>query len=310
MKKYTFSFVIIFAVSIAYFFPQYFISYNGIKLSSFIVPFLQLIMFGMGTTLSLADFKGILNTPKLVFIGLGCQFLIMPFWGLGLTKIFDFPTEIAAGILLVGCSPSGLASNVMALLAKANVALSITVTAFATMLAPILTPFLMKILAGTLIEIDFLSMMWDMTKIVLLPVIIGFAINKLFPVYLAKVKHLLPVLSMIGISFVIIAVTAAGNESLKTVGLTLLLAVIMHNIGGYVFGYFSAKAFGLNKQNAKTIALEVGLQNAGLASALANEMGKLATVGLASGIFGPMMNLSGSILASWWGNKPLDQETK
>jgi len=141
MKKYTFSFVITLAVSIAYFFPQYFISYNGVKLSAFIVPFLQLIMFGMGTTLSLADFKGILNTPKLVLIGLGCQFLIMPFWGLGLTKIFDFPTEIAAGILLVGCSPSGLASNVMALLAKANVALSITVTAFATMLAPILTPF-------------------------------------------------------------------------------------------------------------------------------------------------------------------------
>jgi len=303
MKKYIYPFSIILIVIVAYNFPDYFVAYNGVKFSKFIIPILQVIMLGMGSTITEEDFMAIVKTPKLVLIGLVAQFMIMPLLGFGLTKVFDFPPEIAAGMVLIGCSPSGLASNVMAMLAKANLALSICITTMATLLAPILTPLLMKTLGGELIEIKFLSMVWDMTKIVILPVVLGVLANRFFPVFMAKIKNILPYFSMVGIGFIIIIVTASGQKSLETVGGLLLLAVLIHNVGGYLLGYFSAKLLKLKEKDARAIALEVGMQNGGLASALANEMGKLATVGLASAIFGPMMNISGSLLASWWGSK-------
>jgi BASS family bile acid:Na+ symporter len=303
MKKYIYPFSIILIVIVAYNFPDYFVAYNGVKFSKFIIPILQVIMLGMGSTITEEDFMAIVKTPKLVLIGLVAQFMIMPLLGFGLTKLFDFPAEIAAGMVLIGCSPSGLASNVMAMLAKANLALSICITTMATLLAPILTPLLMKTLGGELIEIKFLSMVWDMTKIVILPVVLGVLANRFFPVFMAKIKNILPYFSMVGIGFIIIIVTASGQKSLETVGGLLLLAVLIHNVGGYLLGYFSAKLLKLKEKDARAIALEVGMQNGGLASALANEMGKLATVGLASAIFGPMMNISGSLLASWWGSK-------
>jgi bile acid:Na+ symporter, BASS family len=303
MKKYIYPFSIILIVIVAYNFPDYFVEYNGVKFSKFIIPILQVIMLGMGSTITEEDFMAIVKTPKLVIIGLVAQFMIMPLLGFGLTKVFDFPVEIAAGLVLIGCSPSGLASNVMAMLAKANLALSICITTMATLLAPILTPLLMKTLGGELIEIKFLSMVWDMTKIVILPVVLGVLANRFFPVLMAKIKNILPYFSMVGIGFIIIIVTASGQKSLETVGGLLLLAVFIHNVGGYLLGYFSAKLLKLKEKDARAIALEVGMQNGGLASALANELGKLATVGLASAIFGPMMNISGSLLASWWGTK-------
>jgi BASS family bile acid:Na+ symporter len=303
MKKYIYPFSIILIVIVAYNFPDYFVAYNGVKFSKFIIPILQVIMLGMGSTITEEDFMAIVKTPKLVIIGLVAQFMIMPLLGFGLTKVFDFPSEIAAGMVLIGCSPSGLASNVMAMLAKANLALSICITTMATLLAPILTPLLMKTLGGELIEIKFLSMVWDMTKIVILPVVLGVLANRFFPVFMAKIKNILPYFSMVGIGLIIIIVTASGQKSLETVGGLLLLAVLIHNVGGYLLGYFSAKLLKLKEKDARAIALEVGMQNGGLASALANEMGKLATVGLASAIFGPMMNISGSLLASWWGSK-------
>jgi BASS family bile acid:Na+ symporter len=303
MKKYIYPFSINLIVIIAYNFPSYFKEINGVKFSTFIIPILQVIMLGMGSTITEEDFLAIVKTPKLVLIGLVAQFMIMPLLGFGLTKLFDFPAEIAAGMVLIGCSPSGLASNVMAMIAKANLALSICITTMATLLAPILTPLLMKSLGGQLIEIKFLSMVWDMTKIVILPVVLGVLANRFFPILMAKIKNILPYFSMVGIGFIIIIVTASGQKSLETVGGLLLLAVFIHNVGGYFLGYFSAKILKLKEKDARAIALEVGMQNGGLASALANEMGKLATVGLASAIFGPMMNISGSLLASWWGSK-------
>ncbi|AWV99644.1 bile acid:sodium symporter family protein [Arcticibacterium luteifluviistationis] len=301
MKNYLYTIVIIVLVIIAYNFPEYLINVGGVKLTLLIIPVLQIIMFGMGTTITIDDFLGILKTPKLVLIGLFLQFMIMPIWGYGLTQVFDFPPEIAAGMILIGSSPSGLASNVMSLLAKANIALSITLTIFATMLAPILTPTLMQWLAGEFIEIDFWGMMWSMCKIVILPVAVGFLLNRFVPKQIQAIKKILPLFSMAGIAYVITVVTAAGQASLAAVGALLFVAVVLHNLGGYAFGYGAAKLFRLNKRDARTIALEVGMQNGGLASALAVEMGKVATVGLASTIFGPLMNVTGSMLASWWG---------
>jgi bile acid:Na+ symporter, BASS family len=302
-KNYSFSICILIAVGIAFLYPQYFIEYKGFKFSGLIIPLLQIIMLGMGMTMSIEDFMGIIKTPKAVLVGLFCQFLIMPFWGYMLTLFFDFPAEIAAGILLIGCSPSGLASNVMSLIAKANVALSITITTFATLLAPILTPLLMKLLGGQYIEIEFWNMFNDIINIIILPIGVGFLFNRYFSSFSQKLLKILPLVSMIGIALILMVIVAAGQASLKTVGITLLLVVVLHNLGGYFFGYNLAKFLGMKTQECRTIALEVGLQNGGLASGLANQMGKLATVGLAPALFGPIMNITGSLLAGWWGRK-------
>lgn len=306
LKGYAYTTVIFMGVSAAMFYPQYFIQIGDYKLSKLILPLLQVIMFGMGTTMTFDDFIGIIKTPKAVIIGLCCQFAIMPTLGFAIANLFHFPPEIAAGVILIGCSPSGLASNVMALIAKANVALSITITTCATLLAPVMTPLLMKLLAGQFIEIAFWSMVWDITKIIIIPLIIGFVINRYMKKLADLLKDYLPFISMAGIAVIITIITAAGQASLLNVGGLLIVAVLMHNLGGYILGYSAARLFGMKEQDCRTVAIEVGLQNGGLASGLANQMGKLATVGLAAALFGPIMNITGSVLASWWGREKAD----
>ena len=308
--------------------------------------------------------------PKGVIAGIICQYTIMPLVGISVALMFNFPPEIAAGIVLVGSSPSGLASNVMSFLARANLALSVTLTAFATLLSPLLTPFLMKTLAGEMVDVNFWKMMLDIFNMVILPIIAGlifniFSLSKvskrgiiiqlisyfliivlnnfiswktagisgvaffqgistdvfwfmLLPVagafvfkYLARgdeewLNKTLAFISMLGIGIIITIITAAGRDSLLEVGLLLILACFMHNMFGYGLGYSVARfVLRMNEQDCRTIALEVGMQNGGLASGLALQMGKVATVGLAPAIFGPMMNITGSSLATWWRNKTM-----
>ncbi len=304
MKNYLYTALIVLMVILGYNFPETFVQIGDYKLSKSIMPLLQVIMFGMGTTTTFEDFMGIIKTPKAVIIGICCQFIIMPTLGFTLTKVFNFPPEIAAGVILIGSSPSGLASNVMAYLAKANVPLSITITTFATLLAPILTPLLMKLLGEQYIEIEFFSMFWDISKIVIIPLTIGFTFNHFFSSTAKYLQNFLPLVSMAGIALIILIVTSAGQKSLQNVGSLLLLAVFIHNIFGYLLGYWGARMFNLKEQDCRTIAIEVGLQNGGLASGLANQMGKIATVGLAPALFGPLMNITSSILANWWGRNP------
>lgn len=303
MKSYLFTIAVVLAATVAVLFPQLFTEVGGWPLKNLIVPLLQIIMFGMGATMSWQDFRNVVKMPKAVIVGLLCQFTIMPLVGFGLANGFGFPPEIAAGIVLIGCSPSGLASNVMAYIAKANVALSITITTLATLLSPILTPALMKLLAGQFVEISFLAMMWDITKMVILPVVLGLAVNKLLGEKGSLLKRLLPVLSMAGIACIIMIVTAAGHESLLKVGVLMVLAVLLHNGLGYLLGYWGARLAGLDEQSCRTVSIEVGLQNAGIASGIALKLGKLATMGLAAVLFGPLMNFTGSLLANWWGKR-------
>lgn len=268
----------------------------------------MIIMFGMGTTMGLKDFEGIVKAPRSVFIGLFCQFTIMPVVGYTLAMSFDFPPEVAAGVILVGSSPSGLASNVMSYIAKANVALSLTITAVATLLAPLITPALMKWLAGTFVEVDFIKMMIDILKMIILPIGLGLIVNYIFRKQTVWLNRYMPLVSMVGIALIICIITAAGRESLLTIGLALVACTLIHNLLGYTFGYGLARMFRLPEQDCRTIALEVGLQNGGLASGLALQMGKVATVGLAPALFGPIMNITGSLLASFWSkNKPQDK---
>lgn len=366
-KGFSYSLLILTAVTVSMYYPKYFLGVGDFQFKLLIVPLLQIIMFGMGSQMSLKDFAGVVKMPKGVIAGVICQFTIMPIMGITLASLFNFPPEIAAGIILVGSSPSGMASNVMSFIAKANLALSVTLTAFATLLSPLVTPLLMKVFAGELIEINFWSMMIGIFNMVILPICAGLIFNlflnklqskkntiiqiasyltimflknfiafqtaemamsiffsnlafdiaifALLPIlgayifkYFAKgdkevLDKLLSFISMLGIGIIITVITAAGRDSLLEVGFLLILACFLHNMFGYSLGYGVSKLLRMNEQDCRTIALEVGMQNGGLASGLALQMGKVATVGLAPAIFGPMMNITGSSLASWWRGK-------
>ena len=260
----------------------------------------MIIMFGMGTSVGINDFTRVMKMPKGVAVGLVCQFTIMPVVGVSLAIISGLPPEIAAGILLVGCAPGGLASNVMAYISGANLALSLTLTACSTLLAPFLTPLLMSALAGELIEIDTLGMFWSITKIVILPVFIGLLFNHFLHGRFPLIDKLMPLLSMLGIVLIIAIITAAGRDTLITLGFVLVAVVIAQNVLGLSLGYGVAKLLKMDEASARAIAFEVGMQNSGLASGIAVEMGKTATMGVAPAVFGPIMNVNGSILASFW----------
>jgi len=284
------------------------VEYNGFKFSSLITPLLQLIMFGMGTAMSVHDFAGVIRMPKGVLVGTINHFTIMPLLGFTLASLFHFPPEIAAGVILIGCSPCGMASNVISYLAGANLALSITLTTVSTFLAPVLTPLLMKLLAGEFVEIDVMKMTWDITKIVIFPVGAGLLFNALLKGKLRWLDAAMPLASMSGIALIIVVITASGRESLLDIGLALVVASLIHNTVGYFLGYWSARLFRMPERDCRTIAIEVGMQNGGLASGIAKEMGKVATVGLAPAVFGPLMNITGSLLASWWQRRPVSEE--
>jgi bile acid:Na+ symporter, BASS family len=356
------------AVTASMFYPKYFLSWGGFPLKSLIVPLLQIIMFGMGSQMSLNDFTGVIKMPKGVIIGVCAHYLFMPLMALSITLLFHFPPEIAAGIILIGCVPSGLASNVMSLLANANLALAVTIGATTTIISPVVTPFLMKLAGGQYVSVDIWSMMLDIINMMILPIIAGFIFNLFFtgtddkkskiiqmvsyfviivlayliymkvkkadfagylaatarslimfyivPVgaailfrYMLKgnkqiMKKILSLLSMVGIAVIVTVITAAGRESLLMVGALLLLMVIAHNITGYALGYGIAFLFKMPEKDRRTIAFEVGMPNGGLASGLALAMGNIATIGLAPAIYGPLMNVTGSTLASWWRTRP------
>jgi len=287
LKGYSYPMIIFAAVTLAMYYPHYFISVGSYDLKNLITPLLQIIMFGMGTSLSVYDFGRVIKMPKGVIIGVICQFTIMPFVGWTIATVFAFPTEIAAGIILIGSCPSGLASNVMSYLAKANLALSITLTAVATLLAPLLTPFFMKLLAGEFIETNYLAMMWDITKVVILPIGVGLIFHHLFQSKFKILDSIMPLVSMAGIALILVIIIARGRDNLIEVGLLLVLAVFIHNMLGYTLGYWASRLLGLNEQDCRTVALEVGMQNGGLASSIASDtLGKAGTVGLAPADFG------------------------
>ena len=300
LRQLAFTIWIFASVAVAMYYPQYFQRAGDFEFTGLIVPLIQIIMFGMGTAMSLKDFAGVVKMPKGVFVGLACQFTIMPLVGLTLAWIFDFPAEIAAGIVLIGSVSGGVASNVMAYIAKANLALSITMTAIATLVAPLMTPLLMRLLANQFVPIDFVSMMISVAKIVLVPIVLGLLFNKVMHGRAKWLDRTMPLVSMAGIAVVLTIIVASGRDALLDIGLLLFLAAILHNAIGYVLGYWGCRLIGLDEQSCRTISLEVGMQNGGLATGIAVEMGKVATVGLAPAIFGPWMNISGSALANWW----------
>jgi bile acid:Na+ symporter, BASS family len=303
IKQMAFTIWVFAAVAVGMFYPQYFRQIGDFKFTSLIVPLIQLIMFTMGTEMSLKDFESVFKTPKAVLIGLVCHFTIMPIVGVLLAKGFGFPPEIAAGIILIGSVPSGVSSNVLAFIAKANLPLSITIATVSTLMAPIMTPFLMKMLAGQLVEVNFMKMMLHVIEIIIVPVVLGLVVNKLIRNGAKWLQSVMPIVSMMGILMMLIVIVSAGRDNLLNIGPLLFLASMIHHSTGYLLGYWSGRLMKLDEATCRTISLEVGMQNGGLASGIALQMGKIATVGLASAISVPWMTISGSLLANWWRNR-------
>ena len=307
IRKWLFTLSILLAVATGMTFPDWFIGVGDFEFTRLFVPILQVIMFCMGATLSIGDFARVFRMPAGVGVGLLCQFSIMPLVGFSLANGFNLPPEIAAGVILVGVSPSGLASNVMAFIAKADVAMSVTMTAVATLLSPLITPFLMKLLAGSMIEIDAWAMMWSMTKMVIIPVIAGLAFHHGVYHRLTWLDRVLPLVSMIGIIIMTVLTVAIGRDNLLAMGVILILVCFLHATMGFTFGYLMCRALRLNSQTCRTIALEVGMQNSGLASGIAAALGKVGTLGLAPIVFGPIMTTTSSAIANWWRTHPLKE---
>ena len=376
LKAFAFTVWVIVFVTISLFFPGAFGSWFGIDLKVLIVPLIQIIMFGMGTTLNVKDFGRVAKMPMPVLIGLLLQFTIMPFAGLGIAMLFGFEPEVAAGVVLIGSCPGGVASNLMTFIAGGNIALSVTMTSCSTLVSPVMTPFLMKTLAGKMVPINFIAMMLSILNMIIVPIIAGIIANKilyskkkayfsfrslllislislglsvffiLMPlesygvlapirnglilgfaligiVALAKLiinvllngpknwmDKALPLVSMAGICFIIAIITARSSEKLLTVGLALIAASIIHNFIGYILGYWIARFAKIDEKSCRTIAFEVGMQNGGMASGLAMTVLNSANAALAPAIFGPWMNISGSVLANYWQKKKAKDELK
>lgn len=268
------------------------------QLTPWIVSLLGVIMFGMGLTISGRDFHEVVRRPLDVALGVLAQFLIMPLLAVALTKLIPMPPEVAAGVILVGCCPGGTSSNVMTYLARGDVALSVACTSVTTLLAPIVTPFLVLLLASEYLPVDAGAMFLSIVKVVLLPLALGFAAQKLLPGFVRAAVPALPLVSVTGIVLIVAAVVGASKGAIVQSGLLIFAVVVLHNGLGYLIGYLAARAGGLSLAKRKAIAIEVGMQNSGLGAALATAyFSPLAAV--PSAIFSVWHNISGALTANW-----------
>lgn len=288
--------VLLFAV-LAFFMPG---SFTWI--APYISILLGIIMFGMGMTLSVDDFKEVLKHPKKVAIGVLAQFTLMPLIAFGLAVGFKLPPEVAAGVILVGCCPGGTSSNVMTFLARGNVALSVAITSCTTLLAPFITPALILWLASKWLPVSAGDMFLSVVKIVLIPIILGLIAKMLFRKQVEQSVKAMPLVSVIAIVAIVAAVVSGSQQKIAETGLLILLVVILHNCLGYLLGYWIARLLKVDYSDQKAIAIEVGMQNSGLGAALAAaHFSPLAAV--PSAIFSVWHNISGSLLATWWSKK-------
>ena len=260
---------------------------------------LGIVMFGMGMTLTVEDFKAVGRRPWEVFIGAVAQFVIMPCVAWALVKLFALPPELAIGVILVGTCPGGTASNVISYLAKGDVALSVSMTMASTILAPLVTPALTWFIAGAWIEVSFFSMMISIAEMVLLPVILGVLFNRYCHTAVTKVMPAMPVISVFTIVLLVGGVVALGAGKLFDVGLMMAGIVILHNCFGLALGYGMAKICHLNSKKARTVSIEVGMQNSGMAASLAVMYFNPAAA-IPGAIFSVWQNISGSLVANFF----------
>ncbi|OCS82600.1 bile acid:sodium symporter family protein [Caryophanon tenue] len=293
----TFALWVLVAAGLAIWMPDSFTWIGG-----YITILLGIVMFGMGMTLKVKDFKLILQHPKGVIIGIVSQFVIMPLLAFGLAKAFNLPPEIAVGVILVGCCPGGTSSNVMTFLAKGNTALSVTITSFTTLLAPFMTPALIYVLASEWLPVSFMDMFMSVVKVVLIPIILGIIAQLVFKPVVEKGIDILPVISVIAIVMIVAGVVSGSRDKILETGLLIFAVVILHNGLGYLIGFLVAKMFKLKFEDQKAVSIEVGMQNSGLGAQLAVAHFDPVTA-VPSAIFSFWHNISGPILATFWGSR-------
>ena len=284
--------IIIFSV-IAFFYPKGF-SWA----TSYTTWFLGAAMFGMGLTIKTEDFKVVFTRPKDLCIGFVLQYTVMPLTAFALAKAFGLSADLALGVILVGCCPGGTASNVITYVADGDVPLSVGMTIVSTILAPVCTPVLVYLLAGSWVEVSLLTMMMSVVKVVLLPVLLGILIYRLFPKQIDAVRELLPLVSVVAIVMIISGIVGSNAEKIVTCGALVMVVVAIHNVVGLCLGTGVAKLLKLEERKVTAIGIEVGMQNSGLAISLATAnfaANPLAT--LPGAIFSVWHNISGSVYA-------------
>ncbi len=286
--------IILIIAGFSLFFPSNFL---WIK-TSYINYLLMIIMFGMGLTLKPDDFVLVFSHPKEIICGAFSQYLIMPLLALCLSSLFHLDAALTAGVILVGTCPGGTASNVITYLSKGDVALSVCMTSVNTLLSPVLTPLITYFMLKTTVETNVWAMFLGIINVILVPIILGIIVNKFFSGFTKQISKILPAISVIAISFVIASVISHNAKKIILSASIILLIVILHNISGYIIGFFIAKLLKLNNAKTKALSIEIGMQNSGLASSLANSTFPTTPEAAVPGaIFSVWHNISGTILA-------------
>ena len=296
--------IVVIVAVLALFVPASF-SWLGTKA---ITPMLGIVMFGMGLTLKPADFKPVLTRPKDIIVGELTQFIVMPLVAWLLCKILRLPEELALGVILVGCCPGGTASNVICYLAKGDIALSVAMTGVSTLLAPFATPALVWMLAGKNVDVDIMGMFMSIVQVVIVPIVLGFAVNHYFRNFTEKAVPVLPMVSTVAIALIIGIVVSRNSANIMSCSLIVGVAVILHNLCGLGLGYLAGKAVGLEAEKRTAIAIEVGMQNSGLATSLAAAHFAMFPMAAVPGaIFSAWHNFSGSIMAGVFRKKNISK---
>lgn len=287
--------VVVFA-ALALWMPELFVWLKG-----YIPWMLGIIMLGMGMTMSLQDFQGILRYPKAVLIGVVAQFVVMPGLAFLLCQLFQLPSEIAIGVILVGCCPGGTASNVITYMARGNIALSVACTSVSTLLAPLLTPAIFYLLASQWIQIDAMSMFVSILQVILFPIVIGLLLRRFFARQVNRYIEVMPLISVVAIVAIVAAIIGASKAAILQSGALILAVVMLHNGLGFLIGYWASRWLMLSDYDSKAIAIEVGMQNSGLGVALATvHFAASPITAVPSAIFSLWHNISGAMLATYW----------
>ena len=295
----TFALWVVLFAGIALIVPEAFV-----WLKAYIIWMLGIIMFGMGMTMTVDDFKGVLHSPKAVVIGVVAQFMLMPGLAYLLCQLFQLPPAIAIGVILVGCCPGGTASNVITYMAKGNTALSVACTSVSTILAPVLTPAIFYLLASQWIEINAMSMLGSILQVVLFPIILGLIVRSVLKQKVETYIQVMPLISVLAIVAIVAAIIAGSKTQILESGLLILAVVALHNGLGYLLGFGASWLFKLPYADSKAIAIEVGMQNSGLGVALAAvHFAASPITAVPSAIFSLWHNISGPALATYWASK-------
>ncbi len=300
--------VIVLAVAaLALFAPQ---TCTWIK-TSWVNWLLGIVMFGMGLTMKASDFAAVFKRPKDVILGAVCQFTLMPLIAFALCKIFQLPTELAIGVILVGTCPGGTSSNVMTYLSHGDVPLSVSMTTVSTLLAPIMTPFLTLVYAGKTVDVKFWAMFLSVLEVVLFPIILGLVVNHFFGRFTQKATKALPLVSTTAIVMIVAAVVSVNSARLMTVGGLIVVVVMLHNLIGYLTGYLVSKALKLDTTKCRAISIEVGMQNSGLATSLAaTHFAQYPLATVPGAVFSVWHNISGALLAAFFNHRSAKEEAR